>query len=157
MLAARRSLQLSTRALNYIENILDEIPPTDGGIAEADAFRTDFRTAVHRPGPPSARYNCHGLTFAARRTRIWQDESIEQILTEDGYAQVQQADVIVGDLILYLKDGAPDHSGLVVEIGDAASGGIRVLSKWGEAHEVVHWINECPYKDCSKVFYRLLV
>jgi len=65
------------------------------------------------------------------------------ILKEDGYEVAEIPSP--GDVILYLSaSGDIVHSGVVVE---KLEFGMRVLSKWGAAHEVVHLVLDCPYRD----------
>jgi hypothetical protein len=43
-------------------------------------------------------YNCHGLTFASRRTRIY---DVQQVLAEDAYEHIPLNEVEPGDVIVY--------------------------------------------------------
>ena len=104
---------------------------------------------------PSPRFNCHGLTFAARRTKVLDRRNIERILKDDEYEEVGYNDLLPGDVVLYFgEDGDPNHSGIVVEIPEQ----IRVpkiCSKWGVAGEYIHSLNDVPelYGPIHK-FYR---
>jgi len=70
-----------------------------------------FRTDV------SPTYNCHGLTFASRRTRIPDPASIALMLNDDRYVTIKEhRDVKPGDVVIYYQDdGDPSHSGVVLE------------------------------------------
>ncbi len=106
---------------------------------------------------PTPRYNCHGMTFASRRTGIFDAESINKILDEDGYKKVEPHLVLPGDVIIYLsEDGDFEHSGIVVSSPDADFGVPRVVSKWGKYSEFVHWANNCPYTFENTSYYRIM-
>ena len=99
-------------------------------------------------------YNCHGLVFASHRTQV-DDNSIQMILDDDSYEEVKIAEVLPGDVIVYLNsDGDITHSGIVVEKIDAPLF-IRVCSKWGKGPEILHAFGEVPsiYGSNHK-FYR---
>jgi hypothetical protein len=109
--------------------------------------------AIYRCGP-SPVYNCHGLTFASRRTRIWTDNAIKLILTEDNYAIVEKEFVLPGDIVVYYNAGDAEHSGIVVEAQSPMS--IRVVSKFGSGNELVHWLYDvAPYDTSDIKFYRI--
>lgn len=102
-------------------------------------------------------YNCHGLTFASRRSRIWQTPAVQDILRDDHYEQVSQDEVQPGDIILYISadDGDFEHSGVVVEPPTAPLFVPRVWSKWGSGAEAVHFANDCPYDFSQARYYRI--
>jgi hypothetical protein len=102
-------------------------------------------------------YNCHGLTFAARRTAVWQTPAILDILKDDRYTDVDSDDVQPGDVILYVspEDGEIEHSGIVVERPDPRLHVPRVWSKWGHGCEVVHMASDCPYSFSSPRYIRI--
>ena len=101
--------------------------------------RAIFRTL------PSPVYNCHGLVFAARRTRIEEPEGISTILREDAYVEVASVrDVKPGDVVVYYSDdNDPNHSGIVVA-NDEPHINPLICSKWGTAGEVIHYVGEVP-------------
>ena len=90
-------------------------------------------------------YNCHGLTFGSRRTRIPDMESVQMILEDDAYVEITNPhDVIPGDIIIYVgNDGDFTHSGIVVEV-DRMLHVPRICSKWGGGPEVVHLLADVP-------------
>lgn len=102
-------------------------------------------------------YNCHGMTFASRRTAIIDNSTIEQILNEDKYTQIPTEQVLPGDVILYVhEDGDIEHSGIVVEPPTQQNLNIPlVLSKWGRYLESVHLANRCPYDSNDIRYYRI--
>jgi hypothetical protein len=94
----------------------------------------------------TGRYNCHGLTFGARRTCIDDVSSIQRILTDDGYRLVPPMDVMAGDIVVYYDDGVVTHSGIVVEVVTEGLRTCRVVSKWGVVGaEFLHWVHRSPY------------
>jgi len=114
-----------------------------------------FNKAVFRE-PPNPIYNCHGLTFASRRTSITDNRALQTILNDDGYQKVSLADVLPGDIILYYsEDGDVEHSGVVISKPDSQLKIPLVLSKWGRFKEVVHHANYCPYDFSNVSYYRV--
>src|SRR5262245_27256554 len=121
--------------------------------AGLDAFVEEFARKWRVDGcelrePVILRYNCHGFTFAARRTWIDDPQQVVTILQHDGYSEIPQNEVAAGDVAVYYGiTGRPEHSGLVIEHKPAAHALMRmprVLSKWAKVFEVVHWANQCP-------------
>ena len=103
---------------------------------------------------PSPVYNCHGLTFASRRTRIFEGRDVQRILDDDEWAQVDNKEVLPGDIVVYVSDdGDMSHSGIVVELTDF--GVPWVCSKWGSAGEYIHLATDTPpiYQGIQK-YYR---
>jgi hypothetical protein len=159
-LAERRTLRLDTRRGEHIDNAQSfEITVQDA--ADNASHRSRFPSEQFSDHT-SPYYNCHGLTFASRRTRISDIEALRTILAHDDLSEIHQADVRVGDVILYLSadnDGDIEHSGVVVEMRQAAGMSLaipRVWSKWGGGAEVVHMWNACPYNIGNVVFLRLV-
>lgn len=114
----------------------------------------DFHYIKFRTNPNPI-YNCHGLIFASRRTGISDNEALHHILDDDGYAEIEEGDVIPGDTILYFStDGDIEHSGVVVSKPDKQLRIPDVLSKWGKYKEVIHAANNCPYTFNVK-YYRV--
>lgn len=150
----RGVLTLQSRVGREVENFFDDRQPSPGiNTASTDARKT-YRTARHRPTSPSARYNCHGLTFAGRRTSIESPREVEQILFDDNYVEVPRPDVVAGDVAIYYENGSIEHSGIVMETGDL--GVIWILSKWGELHEAVHKPHDCMYDASDVRFFRIV-
>ncbi len=117
-------------------------------------LKTEYPRAMHRDVGPSARYNCHGLTFAARRTGIASPAQVQRILNDDGYRELIVTEAPhPGDVAIYREDGDIVHSGVVVDVRDNVP---WVLGKWGDCHEVVHSVLYCPYKKASVKYYRLM-
>lgn len=159
IIGIRVKIGLQTRGQNDIVNEMCTIPPDDGMLLEANSYKQRFPDADHRPTKPSQFYNCHGLTFGSRRTRIWLASEIQKILKEDGYSEVSLGDVSAGDIITY-TDAKNEliHSGIVVRSDEMPGLGIkdiRVLSKWGHAHEVIHKPSYCPYPNAIIKYHRV--
>ena len=103
----------------------------------------------------SALYNCHGLTFASRRTRISDTAEVRRILEDDRWEEVELRDVLAGDVVVYFgKEGEANHSGIIVDIDKDLKLPL-VCSKWGSGGEYIHQLSDCPsmYGPISK-FYR---
>lgn len=92
-------------------------------------------------------YNCMGLVFASRRAWIEIDH-VYKILKDDGYRQIGQREVTVGDIVLYKLNGEPSHIGLIIAADPVGLSrdtlNIKVLSKWGLDAEFIHFIGDVP-------------
>lgn len=111
--------------------------------------------AVYRTSPNPI-YNCHGLTFASKRTGIHVTTVLQFVLDDDGYTEVPRDQVLPGDIILYVGElGDIEHSGIVVSEPDKDLMIPRVVSKWGKYKEVVHWANDCEYSFANPKYYRV--
>lgn len=144
-------LNLHTRAENQIENEINRSPVRPMDVVLSREYEKNYPGGKHRPVQPSRKYNCHGLTFASRRTWIWKPSEIQKILMDDDYQSVELKDVLPGDIAVYLQNGDPEHSGIVVEAGYVP----LILSKWGAAHEVIHRVNDCPYDAMQVSYFRI--
>lgn len=154
LLQIRGILGLQSREGRDVENYFNSRLPIPGVQIASQNARQQYRSGRHRPTEPSARYNCHGLTFAARRTAIEKPEEVEQLIREDEYQRVPRSEVVAGDIILYYQAGVVEHSGIVTETG--ALGQIWILSKWGEMHEVIHQPHDCMYDAEDLRFFRVV-
>ena len=153
------AIAVETRQNSSIENDHDLSPPSLGEQMQAEALKRKYPGALHRPTAVGATYNCHGLTFASRRTQIWKSAEVRKILAEDGYVRIaRQQDVLPGDIVIYVDEtGDIEHSGIVLYRDNSGLLPIvKVLSKWGSAHEVIHGHLECPYSLRSIEFYRVV-
>lgn len=146
-------LNLETRKQQQVKNLLDWLPMHHGASIQISDLKKKYHRALHRPVQASRKYNCHGLTFASRRTFV---ESVEvgKIISDDQYVQIKRQEALPGDVAVYFVNGDPEHSGIVVDLDNLA--GPLLLSKWGSLHEVVHWIPECPYDVGDVRFYRIV-
>jgi hypothetical protein len=102
----------------------------------------------------SSVYNCHGLTFASRRTRIIDPRGIQHILDDDKWIELEMEKALPGDIVIYYSDeGEPNHSGIVLEINSL---GVPIIcSKWGSAGEYTHLLTDIwSCYGPQKKFYR---
>jgi hypothetical protein len=153
LMRLREALALQTRKKSDIQNEINRTS-LDDLKAASDRFKADYPNAEHRPTQPCSTYNCHGLTFGSRRTWIWEPSEIAKILSEDDYVSVPIADVRAGDIIVYTEPtGEPIHSGLVLSMTES---GPKILSKWGNCHEVIHLPSDCPFRKASRAYYRIV-
>jgi len=104
------------------------------------------------------RYNCHGLTFASRRTRVLAGTTVQSILVDDHYVEIEKKDLFPGDIVIYRSyDGEIDHSGVVLDSNQGSLDGPLILSKWGAGPEVIHWVNNVPSIYGTQIsYYRCL-
>jgi hypothetical protein len=151
VLALCSELNLHTRCENQIENEINRKPVHAGDVILSQAYKADYPDANHRPTAPSRKYNCHGLTFASRRTWIWKASEVKKLMADDEYKPVDLKDVMPGDVVVYVQSGDVEHSGIVIKSGHVPT----VLSKWGPAHEVLHRVNDCPYDSMQILYYRI--
>ena len=149
------SIAVQTRRGNDVENH-QGVSISRNDLAAVESLKRRYPSAKVRSSP-SPVYNCHGLTLASRRTRIPESGEIPRILTEDNYIEVGAEDVLAGDIVTYVRDGDPRHSGIVVELRKLGSSSIPiVVSKWGPGFEAVHPLRECPYtRDTAIMYYRI--
>lgn len=154
-----RIIPLATRTGREIPNIQDPpIPPFKAEML-IGKFRKEYPEAILR-SRPSGQYNCHGLTFASRRTQVGISDPgiVSFILKDDGYRQIAQEKVRAGDVFLCYSGGELTHSGLVVHVdaGDQARAifaQIFVISKWAHAGEYYHLVNQGYYGGHVKEFW----
>jgi hypothetical protein len=131
-----------------IPNAIDADPsPGYVALAERSANAKIILAAARRLGPPTGRYNCHGLVFASRRTNIPPAQmpdavDIDALLGHDRYAQVAPPPQ-VGDLVVYRGPTGIEHTGFVCRVDTLSSVGISsavpivfVWSMWGGARGV---------------------
>lgn len=151
------SLALETCHARSIDNArIYEISAFEANSHEV--FDKDYGASVERRCDPTPLYNCHGLTFGARRTGIFDSKTLQQILTEDHYVQIPQDEVLEGDIIMYFDElsGDFEHSGIVVSRPRPETLNIPfICSKWGKYAEVLHMANNCPYNFGNVKYYRL--
>ena len=132
------SIRLETREGNRIPN---EQKPQRDSTSMADAEEYSKSNGAESTRSLSSVYNCFGMVFASRRTRVFPD-SIEMILTDDGYTKLSSVEsVIQGDLVLYTKDDEYSHVAVVVtpQFGEGGVGKRPlVMSQWGADGEYLH-------------------
>ncbi len=100
----------------------------------------------------TAMYNCVGLVFASRRTEV-DAKHLPMILRDDGYRKIPEANAVEGDVVVYLRNNAPQHVGIIHQL-DRILGfpDIWVLSQWGQCGEYIHRMKEVPsfYGDVTE-------
>jgi hypothetical protein len=98
------------------------------------------------------------MTFASRRTGIYETSEIQKILKDDQYGEVKPEDVIPGDVIIYFgDDGDAEHSGIVLTSPQSSQLRVpQVLSKWGKFSEFIHWANQSPYNFSLVKYFRII-
>src|SRR5687767_9951314 len=93
-------LGLDSCDYNHIDNMrILEISPFETNMFQQ--FDADYGARVIRRSEPTPHYNCHGMTFASRRTGVFESRVVQQILNDDCYREVPEASVLPGDVILY--------------------------------------------------------
>jgi hypothetical protein len=124
----------------------------------AERLGRKFPNAVVRTNP-SPIYNCHGLVFACRRSRIEKSISIQTVLADDKYIEIKLKNVLPGDIVIYYSnDGDPNHSGVVVEYDPQRIIIPLICSKWGNAGEFIHALTYCPREyGPNHKFYRCML
>lgn len=153
-------LLISTRRNTQIENHMSRAEPTDGDYLSQQKEQERRPNARRRFVGPCNTYDCHGLTFAARRTNVVHE--IEVLLFEDDFVEVKKEDVLSGDIVIYWSDPNPllnissyiTHSGIVLKrlpLND-----LLILSKWGHGDEWVHSLADCPYSAANVKFHRIV-
>jgi len=91
-------IRLETSKGNGIENYQSK---------EVVALQLNWRKRILKKHPmarfrrgPSALYNCHGMIFAAHRTRIEKSSAIQLILEDDSYDEIEMKEVLPGDIVI---------------------------------------------------------
>lgn len=150
-----RTIRLDTSLGNAIDNAqILEISMYEKNINDMLTKKWDKSGTLRNS--PTPRYNCHGLTFASRRTGIFDSDVIGTILNEDGYEEIPPKNVLPGDVIIYYADdGDTEHSGIVVSTSADNLGIPEVISKWGKFSEFIHRANNCPYTFATARYYRV--
>lgn len=153
---ARQAIGIQTRYANDVTNEFNPTVPGHGDQLICRDLAAAYPNAIPRTSGPSYGYNCHGLTFAARRTQVFNPIDVQHILREDGYVSVAIAQTLPGDIVIYrsLETRELEHSGIVVERKTGLIGP-TVVSKWGASQEFIHSYNSCPYMPAAIEFYRM--
>lgn len=151
-------IELSTRKNNHIINFQHSERLSLLEIADNESNMATYLGCTYRTDPCGF-YNCHGLTFASRRTRIYETTELRKIISDDDYEYIEITNVFPGDIILYItKLGAIIHSGIILTVESIGNEVIPIiLSKWGSGSEVVHNFKNCPYWQTDTIieFYRI--
>lgn len=158
-----RAITLATYDGTPIPNQIDADPAERLIKLVTESLRMQMMMTSKRVGPPTGRYNCHGLVFANRRTNIPPGNSpdsvnIDNLLQRDEYEKVYEPEV--GDVIVYRDvKNEIQHTGIVVSVTAISEGSTKlqplVWSKWGAMGEYEHRAPVSPYQDCRYEFWRL--
>lgn len=132
-------IELATRKRNHIKNFQCRDGLTKHALSQVADQENRGQSIIKKRAEATALYNCHGLTFASRRTQIDDPAAIRLILDDDNYEEVSKKDVLPGDIILYCSpNGDIEHSGIVVGAPTDRLEQPRIVSKWGIGPEFVH-------------------
>lgn len=148
-----RTIPLATYLGTAISNSID-VEPAPGLVALAKwKLQNKIQGTVGQVASATGRYNCFGLTFASRRTNVpapGVDSTglIDQVLAEDQYIQIPEADASEGDVVLWRLGGLVPHTGIVTHIQREGFRAILVASKWGALEEYVHLPTTSPFDGC---------
>jgi hypothetical protein len=118
-----RTIQIQSYDGTDIPNSIDYDPdPQSVQYARQSKGMTKLiQAGVRILGPPTGRYNCHGLVFGSRRTSIPPSNlpdavSIDDLLRRDLY-QLVQSPPRPGDVIVYRgQSGEIEHTGYVTRV-----------------------------------------
>lgn len=140
---------LATRLGREIPNAQDPDLSPEKTKLYIQVHRRNYPSVVLRRFP-TGQYNCFGMVLACRRTGIHEPDMVRLVLEDDGYAQTGIARVQEGDVVMYDDGKEITHLGLIlaVETDERLVGGgkaLKVLSKWAQGGEYIHWAQECPY------------
>ena len=145
------ALPLYTRTRTWIPNEQARPFPPERMAAALDRVRKDFDATRVELRALDGSYNCVGLVFANRRTRI-EPEHVGMILREDGYMRHASVDLgREGDVAVY-RDRVTNevtHVVFVAQVSPNLLGGstrLRVLSQWGRDGEYLHDADAVPSK-----------
>lgn len=150
------TIPVCTRLGREIPNAQDPDQPPPVAARLIEKHRRSYPMAVMRRSP-AGQYNCHGMTFANRRTGIYDPADVEAILSDDGYRQIKAAEAQPGDIVVCYDGRQVSHTGVVMGVdrrNDLIGGqAVWVLSKWGQAGEYLHAIADGPYGEHDKAFW----
>ncbi|MDD5681272.1 MAG: hypothetical protein PHI59_08555 [Candidatus Omnitrophica bacterium] len=149
---------VQTRKGNDVDNSQNmEISSYETNLLRELENSVERKFGGERRNNASTVYNCHGLTFASRRTGIYDIQEIHKILKEDDYDEILESDVMPGDIVVYFSEnGDIEHSGIVISKGEPPLNIPKIVSKWGHAgFEVIHYVNRSPYSAIKISYYRI--
>jgi hypothetical protein len=147
---------LQTRERHYVANS-QSCEPDDTIRVRYGMLRKKHFSWVSRK-PACGIYNCFGMVWASRRTAIYEESGISQILTDDGYRQLlTDSQLQPGDVVLYRYPGNILHAAIVVELKPLGTSTVPwVLSKWGDTFgEDLHALRDIPesFEGCLIEFW----
>lgn len=139
-------LDLETNKGRNIPNSLQRVEVPAHDIASLKKkYKTAYPDIEIRNEVGSHLYNCHGMTFASRRTRIVNPGIVDAILVDDEYKRIPPERALAGDIVIYrnMPNNQIDHTATVVAPGALRT--VLVVSKWAHAFEVIHRAGDCPW------------
>jgi hypothetical protein len=152
-----KELELATKDNSHIKNRIGTKGRNQQMIAHYINLPAKYPRALVRSANTDM-YNCHGLVFASRRTNIDDPIEVKRILDRDEYDEINIDFVLPGDIIIYYSDdGDAEHSGIVIEKSEKPFNIPRVISKWGQLEEYIHFANDCQYNFANVKYYRIRI
>jgi len=147
------AIRLETSKRRGVVNFQDtEIPEKD--LRWFRELSKKHPNAIQRTNP-SGIFNCHGLTFASRRSKILDFPNILKILEDDNWREIDMKNTLAGDIVIYFdNEGDANHSGIVVQYSQQIFVPL-ICSKWGQGAEYIHKVSDVPssYGPITK-YYR---
>jgi hypothetical protein len=105
----------------------------------ARSYMRDFFPTVVEVRRPTRDYNCHGFAMAHRHGWV----TVPDPFYFDDFVGASFESPVRGDVVLYMRKSLVTHTARVVKVG--RDGQIELVrSKWGEAAEVVHKVEDVP-------------
>lgn len=155
-----RSIAPETRKGRSIRNVVAPEPGEQARRKYA-VIRKKFGQTWTNRTEPCGGYNCYGMVFATRRTAIYDDDQIPDILADDGYRQIHENEVRPGDIVLYReRTHGLLHAALVLrrQEWDGSTPVPFALSKWSaisgeDEHNVHHHIWQEPEYNVDLEFW----
>jgi hypothetical protein len=146
----RKSIALETRRGRPIPNEQDPDPLPHQAKDLIERHKRLYPLAIMRRNY-SGLYNCHGMTFANRRTNILESATVRQILSDDGHRQISAKEIQEEDIIIYFNKIEITHSRIVIQVFRDERSPFpvppKILSKWGKSAEYIHAANPFPYAE----------
>jgi hypothetical protein len=138
-----RSIVVQTKAGNDIENS-QALPPSADNLRVIARMEERFAGQWQRRTVATGTYNCAGHVWASRRTSIYEKPEWTKVLSDDGYRQISDEEIFIGDLALYALEGRFLHVALIVQIQYVGNSRVpRLLSKFSDfSGEYLHRLRE---------------
>jgi hypothetical protein len=85
------------------------------------------------------------MALASRRTCVFEDEDIRQILVEDEYTKIPRNEARVGDFVVYTFDtNEVTHVAVITRQPLEDPDNMSVMSAWGQDGEYYHQVTDVP-------------
>ncbi len=130
-------------ALEFVTFYMSTVP--SGQLRTRDGTPVTFTGSIRVPGgyvlpvgaqelqSKSGSYNCHGFVFLGGAGNLSATELTSIVFPKNGYQKTSNPQV--GDVIIYKKNGAIEHSGIVVSTAGSSR---TIISKFGPNQLVQH-------------------